>query len=155
MMVVAILGIVLAMGVPSILRVMRKEGMRKALTEVKEVCDTARARAIMSGATATLVFHPLERRLDIEGGGGWGGNGKPGDALASAQLPEDVNIEMLDINLLEYRESEVARVRFFPNGTSDEMTLILRSAENEWNAISLEITTGLVRVESDPQRFGR
>jgi len=128
--------------------------MRKALTEVKEVCDTARARAIMGGTTATVVFHPLDRRLDVEGGSS-AGTGQQGTAMGSARLPDDVSIEMLDINLLEYRESEVARVRFFPNGTSDEMTLILRSADNEWNALTLEITTGLVRVESDPQRFGR
>jgi hypothetical protein len=51
---------------------------------------------------------------------------------------------MLDINLSEYRESELARVRFFPNGTSDEMTLILRSDRNEYRKVWLEVTTGLV-----------
>jgi hypothetical protein len=38
-------------------------------------------------------------------------------------------------------------VRFFPNGTCDEMTLVLRSDKNEWRTISLEVTTGLASVE--------
>jgi hypothetical protein len=54
----------------------------------------------------------------------------------------------LDINLSEYRESEWARVRFFPNGTSDEMTLVLRSEKNEWRKVSLEVTTGLASVDN-------
>ena len=121
-----------------------------------EVSSHARARAIMGGGTTMLVFHPLDRRFEIEGAsGGEADPGSPGSSGTSARLPDDVNIEMLDINLLEYRESDVARVRFFPDGTSDEMTLILRSADNDWRAISLEITTGRTIVETDPQRFGR
>jgi hypothetical protein len=66
---------------------------------------------------------------------------------------------MLDVNLSEYRESDFVRVRFFPNGTSDEMTLILRSSQNEQRGITLEVTTGLASVlnEADLQdlRNGR
>ena len=29
---------------------------------------------------------------------------------------------MLDINLTEYKDADVARVRFYPNGTCDELT---------------------------------
>lgn len=155
MVVVAIMGVILAIGVPSILRALSKEGMRAAVSDLVDICSNARARAVLGGKTTLLVFHPLEHRVEISGGGGESRTGAGGSAISAIKLPEDVGIEMLDINLLEYRDSDSARVRFFPNGTSDEMTLVLRSADGEWRAISLEITTGLASVETDPQRFGR
>jgi prepilin-type N-terminal cleavage/methylation domain-containing protein len=166
MVVIGIMGIVLGMGVPSILRALQKEGLRKAVSDVQDLCNTARARAIFSSETTALVFHPLERRFEI----GSAGSAEPAQAQPggfavekarsagsgqAGRLPDDISIEMLDINLLEYRESDVARVRFFPNGTSDEMTLILLSSKHERCEISLEITTGLASVETDPQKFGK
>src|SRR5204863_10022988 len=71
----------------------------------------------------------------------------------SAQLPEKVLIEMLDINLSEYRDYETARVRFYPNGTADEMHLVLIDEHGDRREIILEVTTGLATVESNPSRF--
>ena len=34
----------------------------------------------------------------------------------------------------------------YPNGTCDELTIVLRSDENEWKKLSLEVTTGLATV---------
>jgi len=48
--------------------------------------------------------------------------------------------------LTEYKDADTAKVRFFPNGTCDEMTLILHSDKGEWMKITLEITTGLTSV---------
>jgi hypothetical protein len=53
----------------------------------------------------------------------------------------------------EFREDDYARVRFFPNGTCDELTLILLAEGGERREITLEVTTGLVNVESDPRKF--
>jgi len=165
MVVVAILGVILTIGIPSIYHLTRKEGMRKAVSDVWEVCNNARAQAIFRGRPVEIIFYPTERRFQV------GGASAPqtADGLElveskpspqaghglSGQFPEDVFIEMLDINLLEYRDSDMARVRFFPNGTSDELTLVLRSTKNEWRMISLEVTTGRVSIESDPQKFGK
>ena len=143
MVVVAIMGMILAMGIPSIYKVVKKEGMRKAVSDIQEACTRARARAILSGSTAELVFHPLDRRFEVSGG-----KATPAPPTASSgsagQLPEGISIEMLDINLLEYKQSDSARVRFFPNGTCDEMTLVLHSDKNEWRKLSLEVTTGVL-----------
>lgn len=163
MVVVAIMGLIAAMGIPSMYRLLQKQGMRKATSDIVEVCNLARARAILTGQPAEVTFYPLERRLSA-GGGGPGAEAAPGNTPeapaasaspaplpggtgSSARLPDDITIEMLDINLAEYRESEWARVRFYPNGTSDEMTLILRSAKNEWKKITIEPTTGLASVD--------
>ena len=171
MVVVAIMGLILATGIPSIYHIWKKEGMRQAVSDVVEVCSNARARAIFSGSQVEVVFHPLERRFEIGGASGSTAPPREGEVEnlekpppppgsgQTGQLPEDIIIEMLDVNLSEYRESEFVRVRFFPNGTSDEMTLILRSSKNEQRGITLEITTGLASVlyETDLQdlRSGR
>lgn len=157
MVVMGIMAIIFTIGIPSILLMWRKEGMRKATADVLEVCSKARAQAILSGTPKDIVFHPRERRLAIGGGGGdapppegdsEGAVRSPSASGSSAEIPEDITIEMLDINLLEYRESDWARVRFFPNGMCDEMTLILRSSKNEWKKITLEVTTGLASVDN-------
>jgi prepilin-type N-terminal cleavage/methylation domain-containing protein len=143
MVVVAIIGLIAAMGVPTLYHMLYREGFGKTVGDFMDLCSAARARAILQGSTAQIVFHPKERRCEIEGGGPKG----------AVNLGDDVEIEMLDVNLLEYKDADVARVHFFPNGMSDEMTLILRSDTSEWRKISLEVTTGLASLDSDPHHW--
>jgi prepilin-type N-terminal cleavage/methylation domain-containing protein len=153
MIVVSIMGIVLAMGVPMIYKIWHKEPMRQAISDVVEVCSNARARAILQGHTVNVLFHPRDRRLEIEGVGGTAaGKGQVQVGLTpgagggtSAHLSDRIIIEMLDVNLTEYKDEESARVRFFPNGTCDELTLIFHS-DKEWKKITFEITTSLAIV---------
>ena len=151
MVVVGIIGLVLAMGAPTLLKLFHKEGFRKSVSDMMDVCNAARSRAILSQTKTELVFLPQQRSCTVEGGtgGGWGG------WATSAKFGEDVVIEMLDVNLSEYKQEETARVRFFPNGTCDEMTLIVRSDKNVQCGISLEITTGLATYlnEADVQKL--
>jgi type II secretion system protein H len=158
MIVVAIIGLVAAMGVPSILQTFRKEGMRQTLSDVLQVLSDARARAIYSGRTAQVVFHPAEKRMEIAdaptdaapaplaGAPANNSGSTPRPSLPITQgsvvLPNNVDIAMLDINLFDYGASEVAYVRFFPNGTCDELTLVLHSGD-EWQKITLEFSTAL------------
>jgi prepilin-type N-terminal cleavage/methylation domain-containing protein len=154
MVVVAIIGMIMAMGVPTLYHMLRREGFGKTVTDVMELCGTARAQAILRGVTTEVVFHPGERRCEL--GAGVEENAvQTGAAKGFARtvvFGDDLSIDMLDVNLLEYRNAPIARVRFFPNGTSDEMTLILH-AGREWRKISLEITTGLASLDSDPSRW--
>ena len=69
----------------------------------------------------------------------------PSNTKGPVVLPDNVDIAMLDINLLDFGASDVARVRFFPNGTCDELTLILHSGD-EWQKITLEFSTALASV---------
>ena len=52
---------------------------------------------------------------------------------------------------IEFNDAESAAVRFYPNGISDEMRMILFDGR-ERIGIELEITTGLVSVVHDPLR---
>lgn len=164
MVVVALLGILMAMGLPPIYRAFKQEGMRKAVNDVVEACNHARAQAILTGQKTKVVFHPAENRLEVAAGGAAANpdaGSEPGaQAVApramsgfSATLPESVMIEGLGINWQDYTEAETAEVIFYPNGRSYEMNVVLLSDRNERRMITLELTTGLVTVENDLNKW--
>jgi hypothetical protein len=97
--------------------------LRKAIADIEDKCNRTRAQAVIKGEKSEWLIDP--RTL----------------------APDGITLEMLDVNFIEYKDQEEARVRFYPNGTSDELTIVLRSDQNEYRKISLECTTGLVRVE--------
>ena len=83
-----------------------------------------------------------------------GGKSSGGSGSFSMTLPPGVVIEGLGVNGEDWTEDEVARVRFNPNGTCDEMSVVLYHAEsNERRNIYLEVVTGLSDIETDPQKF--
>jgi type II secretion system protein H len=128
MVVVAVMGLIMAMGLPAVIGGLKQEGMRRAVNDVVEGCRQARSQAVMSGTVAELRYAPQARTLSA--------------GSFSAQLPEDIAVEMWDVNLIECKDAEEAKVRFYPNGMCDEMTVILRSDKGDWKKITLEITTG-------------
>jgi prepilin-type N-terminal cleavage/methylation domain-containing protein len=166
MIVVAIIGLIAAMGVPAIFQSFRKEGMRQAISEVQQLLADARARAIYSGRATQVVFRPAEKKLEITDapvdaaplpsagapGGMLAPEAAPGstptlrlNAQNTVVLPDNVDIAMLDINMYDFGAAEEARVRFFPNGTCDELTLVLHAGD-EWQKITLEFSTSLSSV---------
>jgi prepilin-type N-terminal cleavage/methylation domain-containing protein len=167
MVVIGIMAIVMTMSVPMVYKIWRKEPMRTALSSVEEVLSNARARAILQNTRTEVIFHPKEGRFEISGGSaaprsdsaasvGTEINPSPAsDSGLSGQLPDGVTIDMLDVNLTEYKDREEAHVRFYPNGTCDEMTLILRDDQNQQRGVTLEITTSLVSLlnEGDLQNL--
>jgi prepilin-type N-terminal cleavage/methylation domain-containing protein len=158
MIVVSILAIVMTMGLPAIYQLHKKEDLRKAVSDIVEVCSNARALAILRGTTVTLRIRPQEGRFDVntapapvppDGGGAAPPAVSPAPhAGLSAQISDQLAFEMVDVNFIEHKEDEEARVRFFCDGTCDEMTVILRSMKNEYRKISLEITTALATVDN-------
>jgi len=150
MMVVAIIGLMMATGVPAILSVTREAPMRRAVNDVTEICSRARAQAILQGQTTMMVFHPRLKQVSFNGGADAAAPVAPATRVGrapvnAAEFDSSVAIEGLGINNFDYTDSEEARVRFFANGTSDEMTLVLSSA-GEYRKITLEVTSALASV---------
>jgi hypothetical protein len=152
------MGIMMLLSVPLVYKSLRKEPMNKAVRNIVEVCSNARAQAILQGKVTELIIHPREKRFAV---GSAITASRPGedepdaearkaeaaaDSGLVAQLADQVSIEMLDVNLTEYKDEELAKVRFNPNGTCDELTVVLRSDRGEWIKIALEITTSLAQV---------
>jgi hypothetical protein len=63
------------------------------------------------------------------------------------RLHPGIAVELLDVNFVNQMEFPEARVRFYPNGTSDEFTTILLWNRRTRAKISLEVVTGLADVE--------
>jgi prepilin-type N-terminal cleavage/methylation domain-containing protein len=166
MVVVGIIGLIALIGIPNIYQLAKKEGMRRAVMDMRDVLINARAKAILSGSEVQLKFYPTENRFEITGGArvtpAQTDSSAPPAAesstptptqITSGTLPAGISFGMLQVNLLNFRESEWTRVRFFQNGTSDELRLVLTSDKGEAYGMELEPTTALVRVVSDIQEI--
>jgi prepilin-type N-terminal cleavage/methylation domain-containing protein len=163
MIVVAIMGILVTMGVPIVYKAWKRAPMGKALADFVEVCSHARAQAIMQGKEVDLVLYPQDGRFSVGASGSSGAAASSsaahmpltGGALAGSgtagQFPPEVRLELVDVNKVrhDFLQDERVNVRFFPNGTCDELTIILVDDRGQRRAVMLEVTTGLAMVESD------
>jgi Tfp pilus assembly protein FimT len=167
MMVVAIMIIAIVMSYPAISSALHREPFTQAVLDMTEGCRKARAMAILQDrpmeldifSDGRLAIAPAQVDNDSDGADAPAkplssvesavaeSQPKPAiDTSFSAQLPDTVGIEMLDVNFVDFMGSDVARVRFYPNGTSDDFTVILKH-DNERRKITLEVVTGLAKVD--------
>ncbi len=161
MIVMAIVGIVMVIGIPSFVKIWRQDALRKSVADIQAVCGNARAYAILRGQVTEVVFHAKDGRFEVVSGAqsGEGTTGPvPTNPVASeglsGQFPEEVAVAKLSINGVSCMESEIAKVRFYPNGTCDDLRLvILRPDTREARGIFLEVTTGLADLETDPNKL--
>ncbi|HKX60985.1 MAG TPA: prepilin-type N-terminal cleavage/methylation domain-containing protein [Verrucomicrobiae bacterium] len=179
MVAIAIVAILLTIGIPFIrMAIDTPQGINGAVRLVEDACRDARAKAILDHASVDLVIRPGDRSFSISGapatsssdrslspdvsGEEWRmperSSGKPSSKVEfkrkyPASLPQSIEIEGLGVNGEDWTEDDEARVRFYADGTSDAMSIVLKSDENDRRNIWLEVVTGLPEVESDPQRF--
>jgi Tfp pilus assembly protein FimT len=146
MVVVAIMGIIVAAGVPSLYGFFHKSGVRKTMSDIVDTCKSARKKAIMTGTVSTLIIHPKDGTMEVEGGAGSDYSG-----WAQSAKIEGARLEALKINNShdDMSQYDQVRVRFFPNGTSEEMILILLTDDGKMQGVSLELTTALPTVLND------
>jgi hypothetical protein len=52
-----------------------------------------------------------------------------------------VMIQLIDVNFIDQMNAEEARVRFFPNGTSDHFTVVL-NFKGQQRTVDIDIVTG-------------
>ena len=178
MIVVAIIGLVATISIPPIYRAMHPEPLSTAVNGVVDACAKARARAIWQSAPVDLRFSPQDGHYEVvnapkdakpvdpnappaptatpAAGGNtvpdFGDNPqpKPPDGL-SGQFPDQIRIDMLDVNFRECKDDDEARVRFYPNGTCDEFTIILHSLDTgDSRKITLELVTSVADVRPFP-----
>jgi Tfp pilus assembly protein FimT len=161
MIVISIVAIIIATGVPPFVRAMRKEGLRKAVSDTVEGCSHARAQAILHGLPTELVIRAENGQISVRplaalklddtpdvGGSSTGGKAAAATAVPfSARLSDDIAVKFLYVNFQDQMEFPEAHVRFFPNGTCDEFTVILASPTGE-QKISLDVVTGLADVKA-------
>jgi type II secretory pathway pseudopilin PulG len=166
MLVVGILGVVLAMGIPPMARVLKREPVRQAASDIERALRAARAAAILKSADAEMIIGldmenreiVLEVALVSDGekadtplanpAGKEETNGGADAATAQApfqrvSLPAGVRITRLDVNGLNQLQSraEDIRVQFHPNGTADGFAVRLEDGPEAWE-VTVDPVTG-------------
>ncbi len=164
---VAMASLVMAISIPFVQRTFRRDAVYQAVKTLEDGCRNARALAIFNNATTELVIRPLDKTVSVHAGASHA-VGLPNlrDARAvdvegrpvpiathglkpfSGQLADDVVFELLDVNFVELRGEEEARIRFQPNGTADEFTCAFRVGALAVRKLSLDIVTGLPTLET-------
>jgi len=150
MVVVAIIGVIAVAGIPTLYKLFHKEGLRQAVAEMTEICQNARARAILQQGTVTVVIHPRDGSAQVEGKG----DTAPG-TVTETHFDRGVQIEALSAYAdgYDYRNASEVRICFYKEGTCDDMTVVI-GQNNVFRKITLETTTALVLpVDSDPSKW--
>jgi prepilin-type N-terminal cleavage/methylation domain-containing protein len=167
MVVIAIMAIVMAVGIPSMYRALQRDDLARAVNDTVEGCKMARDRAILQGipyefvvkGASELNVAPASQKKVMEenqdssqpettDSSDHGTSPSNSESPASGfprKLAEEVEIQLLDVNFHDHMRggtAEDARVKFFPNGTSDEFTIVY-NFKGKQRTIQLDIVTGL------------
>ncbi len=152
MMVVGILGMVLAMGMPAFIQSIRRDPLRQAVSDLRgspvELVIRAEGGQLNVVPARDDKAEQTAASVEAQGQPGEPSTGKAASQspVFSARLNENVAVTLLYVNLKDQMEAEETRVHFYPNGTSDEFTMIVQ-AGNGMRKISLECVTALATVE--------
>jgi type II secretory pathway pseudopilin PulG len=171
MIVITIVMMVIATGIPMVSRALNKNQLSKAVNDVLEGCKLARDRAILQNRPYAFIIRAKSENewdMNVEADKSNNRNraattgsasaassatSKDGGSLI-AEFPRpfgrDVAFELIYVNLVDQMGAEEARVRFFPNGTADEFTLIMH-VQGKRRTIKVDIITGAAYEVVDQQ----
>ncbi len=176
MVAIAIASMMLLIAIPSI-RGVQKPPQVRATEDFVKGCREARARSILTGQPMQLVIDSAGGMLRVEKApnllpseaspesseSGYSGYGAPRveretKPLFSAHLPDEVAFRRLVINLhnvFDAREqadngTTMAFVRFYPNGTSDDLLAEIMVDQSEVFRITLDVIVGEPTVAAVP-----
>jgi prepilin-type N-terminal cleavage/methylation domain-containing protein len=169
MIVIGIIGMVMTAGIPLATRAMNKNQLAKAVNDTLEGCKLARDRAILqnrpydfvlrnrSENDAEFTVEPTKQKENSSVGSAMGSTvftsaSTPTPASSSAnpgslvggfprKLGQDVAIELVYVNMIDHMDAAEARVRFYPNGTSDEFA-VTYAYQGKRRTIGVDIITG-------------
>jgi type II secretory pathway pseudopilin PulG len=157
LIVIGIIAMIMTAGVPLMTRAINKNQLAKAVNDTLEGCKLARDRAILQNRPYDFVLrnrseHDAEfavepAKLKNGNSGGTSAASATPAAIGSLsgdfprKLGQDVVVELIYVNLVDHMDASEARVRFYPNGTSDEFTVIYAYQGNR-RTIKVDIVTG-------------
>jgi prepilin-type N-terminal cleavage/methylation domain-containing protein len=153
MIVISIVAIFMTVGIPSLMRGLEKDDLSRAIRDTIEGCKTARDRAILQGIPWVFIVRE-NGQMDVhaapqedlrKGARSTAASSKAIPASPYSgfprQLGEDVMIQLIDVNFISHMELPEARVRFFPNGTADEFTVVY-NWKGRQRSVTIDIVTG-------------
>lgn len=168
MIVIAIMAVVMSLSIPTFYRSLEKDTIRRATQTILDRCADARAQAIINGRPCDLIIRPPDRTLtphlaqdttktpeellleQAERAVTKANGNTDADAERAVDnsLPDNIAIMFLGVNFVpDLENAEAVPVRFYPNGTGDEFTMVIRSDRDEWRKFTMEVATGVVKWE--------
>jgi len=160
MVVVGIMAVILTISIPFFARQMHRDSMRQAVADVTELCREARNRAVLDGRIMELRIQPAAKTFSVASGTAatatTGGNSvsapagdSGGTSTLTRKLSDHIIIEFIGVNLEpDLHLTEQCGAFFYPNGTSDELVIVLRSDQGEVRQITTDVVTGIADVEA-------
>ncbi len=164
MIVIGIIAIVMTAGVPLMWRALNKNDLSRAVVDITEGCKLARERAILRGTPYDFVI-TVDRRLNVAGAPVRenaassaseivGKTSEAGSTIAEfpRTLGELVELSDMFVNNIEIGATDVdeVRVRFYPNGTSDEFFVAAKNPKGEQRLLKTDLVTGLLDEITPP-----
>lgn len=131
--VLAILGALAALAVPSFSRTIASARLRAGATEVRATLARARALAVLGGQVRSVVFD-LDR----------GEYGIDNEAVLR-RLPDPVRWGALRV-VSDRKERGGARVLFFPDGTAEEAEVAVTLEDGGRIRVTVDPLTGIVEA---------
>ncbi len=164
MIVVGIMGIVVAAGIPMVWRALSKNDLARAVHDITEGCKLARERAILRGTPYDFIITvdrqfnvgaaPMPEKKTGSAAELIGKTGETGSTIAEfpRKLGETIELVDLFVNNIEIGATDVdeVRVRFYPNGTSDEFFVATKAANGEQRLLKTDLVTGLLDEITPP-----
>ena len=158
MVVVAVLGVIIGISIPSVRSIFEKAPLEQAISDVEDMCRQARSDAIINKRTMELVLNDTEESLVLRSAartvmgvdpdtGGEANLVEQGEVLDSVELTADLQIiEPMDEEFVGQLE-----LRFYPNGTAEPVDLRVTDG-NEAYILSLDPVTGQTTVVNENPR---
>ena len=174
MIVISIMAVVMSLSIPTFYRSLEKDTLRRATMKILDAFSEARTEAIVTGQACDLVIRPLERTFTTEAVPAADANEVPAEERMLSQaeqaiqrkkerarsaaedtangeqgdLPDNISIAFIGVNFVpDLQNAEQVSVRFYPNGTGDEFTMLIRSDQNEWRKFTMDVATGILKWE--------
>lgn len=155
--------IILGLAVP-VLREIHRPPITQATKDFLDACQHARARAIMEGRPTQLAIRNAGRELTVEMAPDGVLGAANGVSSASAkepgyegpppsfyrEFPEEILYERIDVNTLSFLQSSATAVRFYPNGTSDQLEAVITWRRTEPRLLTIDMMTGLAEARARP-----
>jgi type II secretion system protein H len=163
MIVIGIMAVVMAIGIPQMYRTVEKDSIRRATRDILDVFQLARRQAIMGGRPVQLVIKPRELAFvvmpldeadvseeeyisrELETSQRQNEPEPPAQNDGTLRLSDRMRILFIGVNFVpDLQENDMVGVRFYPNGTSDKFDMLITSDRNESRLFELDVPTALL-----------
>ena len=156
LVVVAVLGLVFALSIPAFKRIINKAPLEQGIGDVGSLCRLAREKAIVKQQAMDVVLNETEEIVKVTTAARVINTSDPTTGLMIKKAEEtqlvDQAILLVDLEIIEpvpdeFTSDEI-RIRFYPDGTSETLTLRVADDDDAY-LLTLDPVTGRARVVNE------